>query len=91
MTYVNDSSGLEPSVYGGGGSPSSTLFPDDSPLLSLERAALVSAITEGGGFKFAAAEGYSSNGGAGAKAGKEAVPDSVTEMSNASCSASGDA
>lgn len=41
---MNDSSGLEPSVYGGGGSPSSTPFPDDSPLVSLGNAVLVSAV-----------------------------------------------
>ena len=44
MTYVKESSGLEPSVYGGGGSDSSALLLD-SPLLSAGRAALVSAST----------------------------------------------
>lgn len=43
ITYVNDSRGLDPSVYGGGGSPSSTLLLDDSPLVSCGSAALVSA------------------------------------------------
>ena|SRR5271168_843598 len=42
ITYVNDSSGLDPSVYGGGGSPSSTPLLDDSPLVS-GSAAFVSA------------------------------------------------
>jgi hypothetical protein len=45
MTYVNDSRGLEPSVYGGGGSPSSTPLPDASPLVSRGNAALVSVAT----------------------------------------------
>ena len=44
ITYVNESRGLEPSVYGGGGSASSALLLD-SPLLSAGRAALVSAST----------------------------------------------
>lgn len=35
MMYVKQSMGLEPSVYGGGGSPSSTPLPEDSPLVSL--------------------------------------------------------
>ena len=42
ITYVNESRGLEPSVYGGGASSSSALF-EDSPLLSAGSAALVSA------------------------------------------------
>lgn len=41
ITYVNDSMGLDPSVYGGGGSPSSADFaPEDSPFW---KKALVSA------------------------------------------------
>lgn len=43
ITYVNESSGLEPSVYGGGASSSSALL-EDSPLLSAGSAALVSAF-----------------------------------------------
>ena len=45
MTYVKESSGLEPSVYGGGGSPSSAALLDGSPLLSDGSAALVSCST----------------------------------------------
>lgn len=45
MVYVNDPSGLGPSVYGGGGSFSPALRPDDSPLGSQGRATLVSAST----------------------------------------------
>lgn len=43
ITYVNVSIGLEPSVYGGGGSPSSRFLFDDSPFVSLGKAAFVSA------------------------------------------------
>jgi hypothetical protein len=43
ITYVKESSGLDPSEYGGGGSPSSTPLPEDSPLVSLGSAAFVSA------------------------------------------------
>jgi hypothetical protein len=45
ITYVNDSRGLEPSLYGGGGSPSSrSLLPDASfSFVSRGSAALVSA------------------------------------------------
>lgn len=43
MTYVKDSSGLEPSLYGGGGSPSSRSLLLDPSLVSRGRAALVSA------------------------------------------------
>lgn len=46
MTYGNPSSGLEPSVYGGGGSPLSSLLEEASlSLVSLGSAALVSATT----------------------------------------------
>ena len=45
MTYVKESRGLEPSVYGGGGSPSSAALFDGSPLLSDGSAALVSCST----------------------------------------------
>lgn len=48
ITYVKESSGLEPSVYGGGGSPSSGPLVDGSPLLSEGSAALVSASTDVG-------------------------------------------
>ena len=48
ITYVKPSSGLEPSVYGGGGSPSSRLLMEDSALLSCGNAALTcSSRTEG--------------------------------------------
>lgn len=73
ITYVNDSSGLYPSVYGGGGSPSSVLFPSPSPLGS-EKEALVSATTEDEG---AERRGSSRDGG-GAKAGAEVAPGSET-------------
>ncbi len=45
ITYVNESRGLEPSVYGGGGSASSALLLEDSALVSEGRAALISAST----------------------------------------------
>lgn len=45
MTYVKDGNGLEPSLYGGGGSPSSKSLPEAS-LVSRGNAALVSATTE---------------------------------------------
>lgn len=45
MTYVNESSGLDPSVYGGGGSDSSALLLEDCAFVSRGRAALVSAST----------------------------------------------
>ena len=88
ITYVNESSGLEPSVYGGGGSPSSTPFPDGSPFVSFGSAALVSATAVD------AAEGpkggaVSSNGGAGAKAAIDAQDASVTEALMRLSSASG--
>lgn len=62
ITYVNESSGLEPSVYGGGGSPSSVALFEASPLLSDGRAALVSASTLVG-------PRFASTGGPGQKAG----------------------
>lgn len=66
MTYVKDSSGLEPSLYGGGGSPSSRSLLLEPSFVSRGRAALVSATA------FAAAEEDDSvKGGAGAKAGGE--------------------
>lgn len=64
MTYVSPLIGLEPSVYGGGGSPSSrSLLADPSfSLVSRGRAAFVSATTAGyeedeGGSKVAADAG----------------------------------
>lgn len=74
ITYVNDSMGLDPSVYGGGGSPSSGAFPDDSPFLSFEKAAFVSATT----VDVDDGSGGSSEGGVGAKEGSTAELDSVT-------------
>lgn len=48
MTYVSPLRGLDPSVYGGGGSPSSrSLLGPSLSLLSLGRAAFVSATTVG--------------------------------------------
>jgi hypothetical protein len=43
ITYVNDSSGLDPSVYGGGGSPSST------PLLDSASSSARASSKEGAG------------------------------------------
>jgi hypothetical protein len=43
ITYVNESSGLKPSLYGGGGSPSSMSLLLEPSLVSRGRAALVSA------------------------------------------------
>lgn len=58
IRYVNESNGLEPSVYGGGGSPSSEPLPGGRSLVSRGSAALVSATA-------LEEEGVSSNGGAG--------------------------
>ena len=77
MTYVNDSRGLDPSVYGGGGSSSDPL-PDGSPLFSPGNAAFVSATTEGAAGAIAEV-GRSSNGGAGANAGRLGALHSVIE------------
>jgi hypothetical protein len=81
MTYVNPSSGLEPSVYGGGGSPSSrSLLPCPS-LVSRGSAALVSATTELGVAEDWAAWDSSKDGAGphGAKAVRDSeVPHSVT-------------
>lgn len=69
MTYVKPSRGLEPSVYGGGGSPSSKSLLDCPLLLSRGSAALVSATTVD-----AAADGLvSSKGGAGRDSGSTLV------------------
>ena len=48
MAYVNPSRGLEPSVYGGGGSVSSAPFVEDSPLVSCGSAAFTSASAADG-------------------------------------------
>jgi hypothetical protein len=45
MTYVKDANGLEPSLYGGGGSPSSKSLL--ASFMSRGSAAFVSATTEG--------------------------------------------
>ena len=74
MTYANESSGLDPSVYGGGGSPSSTLF-EDSPLVSGGSAALLSLAARHSASSWARA---SSKEGAGACAKKDSDTDSVT-------------
>lgn len=73
ITYVNDSIGLDPSVYGGGGSPSSEGFPEGSPFCSGEKDDLASATMSDCGDD---SEG-SSRGGGGAKAGIGADSDSV--------------
>lgn len=63
---MKESKGLDPSVYGGGGSPSSALLPEASPFVSGGSAALVSASAVLGTTNWVSLEG--SNGGAGAKA-----------------------
>lgn len=74
ITYVNDSSGLDPSLYGGGGSPSSSSLLLEPSLVSRGRAALVSATAA------AAAEDEDSvNGGAGANAGGDSVCEGVSQ------------
>ena len=70
ITYVNESSGLDPSVYGGGGSPSSALLVEGSRLVSRGSAALVSAS--------AVAAAANSNGDASANAGSDENSGSVT-------------
>lgn len=65
MTYVKESSGLEPSVYGGGGSPSSAALLDGSPLLSDGSAALVSFSTVVAGLYVVATGGPGQNAGGG--------------------------
>lgn len=64
MTYVNDSSGLYPSLYGGGGSPSSMSLLLEPSLVSRGSAALVSAKAHAG-----VEDDDSVKGGAAAKAG----------------------
>jgi hypothetical protein len=66
MTYVNESSGLDPSLYGGGGSPSSISLLLEPSFVSRGRAALVSATAAA-----AAEDDDSVKGGAGAKAGRD--------------------
>lgn len=74
---MNDSRGLEPSEYAGGGSLSSSFF-DDSPFVSAGRAALVSALTS----RSCELEGSRASG---AYAGTELVaPASVTAVLYAS-------
>lgn len=75
ITYVNESRGLDPSVYGGGGSPSSTPLFDDSPLVSVGSAALFSAAALCSASSSARA---SSKEGAGAVASSELQTVSVT-------------
>jgi hypothetical protein len=75
MTYVNDSRGLDPSLYGGGGSPSSISLLLDPSLVSRGSAALVSATA------VAAEEEDSVKGGAGAKAGGESCELSSVDLS----------
>lgn len=65
MTYVKESSGLEPSVYGGGGSLSSVALLDGSPLLSDGSAALVSFSTVVAGLCVFATGGPGQNAGGG--------------------------
>ena len=65
MTYVKESSGLEPSVYGGGGSPSSAALLDGSPLVSDGSAALVSFSTVVAELYVAATGGPGQNAGGG--------------------------
>ena len=78
ITYVNESSGLEPSVYGGGASSSSALF-EDSPLVSAGSAALVSASAT-----VALPVTVGPSGGAGQKAGGGSLSGSVTDALNRS-------
>ena len=59
-------------MYGGGGSPSSSPLPEDSPLVSGGSEVLTSASATD------VALGVASNGGAGAKAGKVEESGSVT-------------
>ena len=70
---MNESSGLEPSVYGGGGSESSVLLLECSVLVSAGRAALVSASTLVAPGRAASTGGAGQNGGGGQESG------SVTE------------
>lgn len=78
MTYVKPSSGLEPSVYGGGGSPSSRSLLDCPSLVSRGSAALVSATTVDDGAACCSSVSWNGNGGAG-PAGAVAVRDAVAQ------------
>lgn len=73
MTYVKESIGLDPSVYGGGGSPSSGVFPEDFPSWSRERDSLVSAKIDDEGSGWGV-----SGGGGGPSAGRDGEPGSGT-------------
>ena len=73
ITYVNELSGLEPSVYGGGGSESSALLLECSALVSAGKAALVSASTLVARGRAASTGGARQKGGGGHESG------SVTE------------
>lgn len=73
ITYVKELSGLEPSLYGGGGSPSSMSLLLEPSLVSRGSAALVSATAAA-----AADDEDSVNGGAGAKAGRVSEAAQVT-------------
>lgn len=78
ITYVNESSGLDPSVYGGGGSPSSRPLLEHSPFVSGGSAALVSASAALG---IGAADVYgASKDGVGAKAGRLVESVSVIDV-----------
>lgn len=73
ITYVNEWRGLDPSVYGGGGSSSGDL-PEESPFWSRESDALVSATIGDEG----AGSSGSSTGGGRSRAGREVDLGSVT-------------
>ena len=81
---MNESIGLDPSVYGGGGSPSSTARFDASPFVSGGKATFVSAATFDSGSSSAKA---SSKEGAGAVAKYDSLTPSVTSIANRSSSA----
>lgn len=91
IRYVNDSRGLEPSEYAGGGSLSSSSL-DGSPFVSRGRAALVSATTSAVDDGGAAAAGCRQSLVQGAYAGTEAdAPASVTAVLYASTASAVDA
>lgn len=71
---MNESSGLDPSVYGGGGSPSSSPLLEDSPLLVEDSFALSAAALHSASSSASA----SSKEGAGAVARRHSDIDSVT-------------
>jgi hypothetical protein len=82
MTYVNDSSGLYPSLYGGGGSPSSMSLLLDPSFVSRGSAALVSADA-------VAEDDDSVKGGAGVNAGGESLSSSSRSLLGTSLLCSG--